>query len=52
MEVRHLGGVDRSKRERPALCGAAREQIPPPPCLALPKEALEAVVYVGPNIET
>lgn len=43
---------ERSKRERPALCGAAREQIPPPPCFALPKEALEAVVYVGPNIET
>lgn len=43
---------ERNKRERPALCGAAREQVPSLPCLALPKEALEAVVYLGPNIET
>lgn len=43
---------ERNKRERPAMCGAVREQLPSPPCLALPKEALEAVVYLGPHIET
>ena len=43
---------ERNKRERPAVCGASREQVPLPPCLALPEEALETVVYFGANIET